>query len=448
MTTSSDITAAPTRSGKEARRSAIAGFTGTALEYYDFFIYGSAAALVFGPLFFPSADSTAGGISALATFGIAYLARPLGGVVFGHLGDRIGRKRTLVLTLLCMGVSTLCIGLLPTYADAGVLAPILLVLLRLLQGLSAGGEASGSATLSTELAPSRRRGLFASFTVAGASAGGGLASLVFVPIAAMPREDLLAWGWRIPFLVSVVVLLVAFFVRSRITESPDFQRTAATERPRLPIVELLRWHKTALVRVIAGMLFAVSTSIFSVFSVAYVSQTKGLPLSVTTILLVIAVCKAVQIGTCVFFGWLADRIGRRPVWALCTFGSVPAGVLYFWAITDGQIVLVVLGGLVFSCLASNGIWTAAFAEMFPVTVRYSGLAVGSQIGLTLTGFAPAIALALMTDGRYGWVPVMVFAGVCSVVSGAMVCFGRETARLELDEIDAMNGARPTDAGSA
>ncbi|MFC4950026.1 MFS transporter [Pseudonocardia sp. GCM10023141] len=443
MTASKDIVSAPARSEKDARRSAIAGFMGTTLEYYDFFIYGSAAALALGPVFFPSADPATGGISALATFGVAYIARPLGGLVFGHFGDRIGRKRTLVLTLLFMGISTLCIGLLPTYEDVGVLAPALLVLLRLLQGLSAGGEASGSATLSTELAPAGRRGFFASFTVAGASAGGGLASLVFVPIAAMPREQLLAWGWRIPFLVSVVVLIVAFFVRTRIAESPDFQKAnKAAHHPQLPLVELVRWHRKPLLRVIGGMFYAVSTSIFSVFSVAYVSQNKGLPISVTTILLVITVCKVVQIGTCVFFGWLADRIGRKPVWALCVYGSIPAGFLYFWAISEGSIVLVILGGLLFSCLASNGIWTAAFAEMFPVSVRYSGLAVGSQIGLTLTGFAPAIALALMTPGSYGWVPVMVFVGICSIISGLVVSFGRETANVELEEIDVTRGSRP------
>src|SRR5262245_19347411 len=242
--------------GKTPRRASAAALLGSALEYYDFFVYGSAAALVFNRLFFAQGNPAVATIASLATFGVGYVARPFGGIVFGHFGDKIGRKRVLMLTLLTMGVASLAIGFLPTFEQVGILAPILLVVCRLAQGFSAGGEAAGASTLTIEHAPDHQRGFFASFTMAGYASGQALATLVFIPVGALPAEALYSWGWRVPFWLSAVVLVIAYWMRTRLNETPVFEEAKAEGQvKKLPVLQVLRHQWADVLRVVLCSLF-------------------------------------------------------------------------------------------------------------------------------------------------------------------------------------------------
>jgi MFS family permease len=429
--------AGPAATDRDARRAALASFLGSLLEYYDFFIYGSAAALVFGTVFFPADDPAVGTVLSLATFGIAYVARPVGAFVFGHFGDRVGRRGVLITTLLLMGASSFAIGVLPGYASAGVLAPVLLVVCRLLQGLSAGGEAAGASTLTLEYAPEGRRAFFTSFTMAGFAAGMVLATLVFIPVAALPQEALEAWGWRIPFLLSTVVVLVAYLIRRRLDETPVFTQVEHEhEVAQLPLVTLVRTQWRDLVRVVCCSLFAVFQSIFAVFGLAYATS-EGVGLDQDTMLWVSVLANAGAIVAIPAWAALADRIGRRPVWIIGALGSTVSVFAYFWAISTGSLVLVFVVGFLFAALlysAMNGLWPAFFTEMFDARVRYSGFAIGTQIGFLIAGFAPSIGFAIMTDGASGWLPVAIFAGGCGLFSAAAAFTARETYRTPLREL--------------
>ena len=428
----SPTAAASATDTREARRAALAGFLGCLLEYYDFFIYGSAAALVFNVVFFPSGDPAVGTVLALATFGVAYVARPLGAVVFGHFGDKIGRRGVLIATLLLMGASSFAIGLLPSYGTAGILAPLLLVLCRLAQGLSAGGEAAGASTLTMEYAPEGRRAFFTSFTMSGFAAGMVLATLVFVPVAALPRDQLLSWGWRVPFLLSVVVVAVAYLIRRRLEETPVFTETVteADRTEQLPLVGLVRTRGGDLLRVVGCSLFAVFQSLFAVFGLAYATSDE-VGMDRAAVLWVSVAANAVAIVAIPAWALLSDRIGRRPVWVFGALGSSGAAALYFWAVSTGDLALVFGTGVLFAGLvysAVNGLWPAFFTEMFDARVRYTGFAVGTQIGFLIAGFAPSIGFAIMGEGPTAWVPVAVFAAGCGVVSAVAALTSRETHR--------------------
>src|SRR3954464_1570920 len=250
-------------------KAARASFVGSMLEYYDFFIYGSAAGLVFPQVFFPDSDPSTGTLLSLATFGVAYVARPVGAVIIGHFGDKVGRKKMLVLTLLMMGVSTFAIGLIPSYASIGVAAPVLLVLLRILQGLSAAGEQSGANSMTLEHAPDRRRGFFTSFTLEGTQAGLILANLVFLAVATLPEDQLLSWGWRIPFFLSALVVAVGYWVRRSLPETPEFQKEKqADEVAKLPVAVLLRDHWASVIRVVLCALVSVVSTILGTWALA------------------------------------------------------------------------------------------------------------------------------------------------------------------------------------
>jgi MFS family permease len=423
----------------QARRAALASFLGSLLEYYDFFIYGSASALVFATVFFPAGDPALATVLSLATFGIAYVARPFGAVIFGHIGDRVGRRAALIATLLLMGVSSLAIGLLPGYAAVGALAPVLLVVCRLLQGMSAGGEAAGASTLTLEYAPEGRRGFFTSFTMAGFAAGMVLATLVFIPVAALPREQLMAWGWRIPFLLSTVVLLVAYLIRRKLDETPVFHEVEEeAEVAALPLARLIRTQWRDLLRVVACSLFAVFQSIFAVFALAY-GTSDGVGLDRTALLWVSALANVVAIGAIPAWAALSDRIGRRPVWMIGTLGSSVLVVAYLWAISTGSLPLVFVTGLLFAGVvysAVNGLWPSFFTEMFDARVRYTGFAIGTQIGFLLAGFAPSIGFAIMSEGVAGWVPVAIFAAACGLVSAVGAFTARETYRTPVRDLGA------------
>ena len=423
--------------GKTPRRAALASWIGSVLEYYDFFIYGTAAALVFGKVFFPDSDPATGTLLSFATYGVGYVARPVGAFFMGHIGDRYGRKRVLLLTVGLMGLATFLVGCLPTYDDIGIWAPVLLVTLRLLQGFSASGEQSGANSLGLEHAPEHRRAFFTSFTLSGTQTGLVIATAVFLPIGAMPEDQLLSWGWRIPFWLSAIVVIVGLFIRRRIEEPPAFRREAAENQTgRVPVALLLRDHWPNVLRVVLAALASTVSTIFAVYALNFAVDTKGL--DQTTMLWVAIVTNVVALASIPAWATLADRIGRKPVFI---FGAVGSGALmfgYLGAISAGGYPLifltaVLMSGVVYS--AMNGIQPSLYGEMFPTRVRLSGMAIGTQIGYAIGGFAPTAAKWIEGDGAGGWVPVAVYVLAASVIAAIAAATARETYRVPLAVID-------------
>ncbi|RZT86474.1 sugar transport protein [Pseudonocardia sediminis] len=441
----------------QPKRAALAAWVGSALEYYDFFIYGTAAALVFNKVFFPDSSPAAGTLLALATFGFGYIARPLGAVLFGHIGDRMGRKKVLVATLMMMGIATLAIGFLPTYDQVGVLAPILLVTCRLLQGLSAGGEQAGANSMTLEHSPQNRRAFFTSFTLSGTQGGQIIATAVFLPVALLPEDALLSWGWRVPFWASVLVLVAGVLIRRTLHETPVFENEVAAERTvdgapapakkeQLPIAALFRGHWPNLLRVTLAATVASVSTLMTVFALSFAVNTVGLERS--TMLWVVVSANVVALAAIPLFATLADRIGRRPVFIAGALGSAVMLAVYLWAVSTGELALVFAAGILLSGVvysAANGVWPSFYGEMFPAKVRLTGMAVGTQIGFALGGFAPTIAAALAGDSASGWLPVAVFGAVICVVAAASAWTARETAHLTLTEIETVQDRERTPA---
>ncbi|GAF43611.1 MFS transporter [Rhodococcus wratislaviensis] len=415
----------------------MASFLGSALEYYDFFIYGSAAALVFNHVFFPAESEAVATFAALATFGVGYLARPVGGLVLGHFGDRLGRKRVLLLALLIMGSATLAIGFLPTYDQVGILAPVLLVICRLAQGFSAGGEAAGASTLTLEHSPEGRRAFFTSFTMTGYAAGMVIATLVFIPLTSLPQEQLLSWGWRVPFWLSVVMLFVAYFVRTKLDETPVFEAAQeGHEVKKLPVAEVVMTQWREVIRVILCSLFAVAQTIFTVFGLAYATRPE-IGIERTTMLWVSSLAIAGSIIVIPLCARLSDRVGRRPVWIAGLTGCAVATFGYFWAISVGSVPLIFLAAILLMTVfysMVNGLWPSFFPEMFAAPVRYSGLAVGTQIGFLLAGFSPAIGWAILGTGTNAWLSVAIFTAFCMLIAAAAGYTARETYRVPIDKL--------------
>jgi MFS family permease len=416
-------------------KAALAAWFGSALEYYDFAIYGTAAALVFPDIFFPEGNDTAATVAAFATFGVAYVARPIGSFFMGHVGDRLGRKRVMIGTILLMGVSTFLVGCLPTYDQVGILAPILLVVLRILQGLSASGEQAGANSMSFEHSPDRRRGFFTSFTLSGTQGGQILAPAVFLPLAAVLSDDALqSWGWRIPFWLSAVVVVVGVLIRRRLDETPEFQAEAATdEAPRAPLAILFRDHWAGVLRVFFAAFVATVNTMFAVFALNLAtSDDYDIGISKTTMLWLAIVANVVAISVIPFWAMLSDRIGRKPVFVTGALGSAVLVVAFLGAIAHGQTVLmfvlgVALAGVVYSM--PNAVWPATYAEYFPTRVRLSGMAIGTQFGFALAGFTPTIAGALLNGDADNWFKVALFAAGACVVSAIAVLTGPKATHL-------------------
>ncbi|GAA4615228.1 MFS transporter [Saccharopolyspora hordei] len=427
------------------RKAALAAWIGSALEYYDFFIYGTAAALVFNKIFFPESSPALGTLLALATFGVGYLARPIGAFVLGHIGDVFGRKRVLVATVLLMGVATVLVGCLPTYQQIGVAAPALLVALRLLQGFSAAGEQAGANSMSLEHAPPDQRAYYTSFTLSGTQAGQILATAVFLPVAALPEEHLMSWGWRVPFWLSAVVVVVGLVIRRNLDETPVFEREVAaggTTRAKTPIAPLFRDHWADVLRVVVASVIAAVSTIFTVYALSYAVNTVGLER--TPILWVGVLANLVALVAIPLWARLADRIGRKPVFIGGSLGCAVLTAAYLWSLSIGHYPLIFLTGiLVFGVVysATNGIWPAFYGEMFPARVRLSGMAIGTQIGFAIAGFSPSIAEAI-GGGRDGWVNVALFtAGLC-VLNALAVATGRETYRVPTAELGLKRRGEP------
>jgi len=411
------------------RKAAIAAWSGSALEYYDLAIYGTAAALVFPKIFFPEGNASAASIASLATFGVAYVARPIGSFLMGHIGDRLGRKKILIGTLLLMGVSTFLVGCLPTYSQVGLLAPTLLVVLRLLQGLSAAGEQAGANSMSFEHAPDDRRGFFTSWTLSGTQGGQVLAPAVFLPLALLlPEEQLLSWGWRVPFLLSAVVVLVGFVIRRNLDETPEFQAEVKDDDvPRAPLAILFRDHWRGVLRVFFAAFIAMVNTTFQVFALNFAtSDDYGIGISSTTMLWLAICANVVAVGTIPLWARLSDRVGRKPVFLSGLVGSGVLVVAFLWSIHEANVPLVLVTGMLLAGVVysmPNACWPATYAEYFPTSVRLSGMAIGTQFGFALAGFTPTIAGTLMAGDADNWYKVALFAVVAVAISAVAVLSG-------------------------
>ena len=370
------------------RRAATAALLGSALEYYDFFVYGAAAALVFNVLFFPSGDPVVALIASFATFAVGYVARPVGAVVMGHFGDRLGRKRVMLATVVMMGVASFAIGCLPTFDQVGLLAPALLVVLRVVQGFSAGAESAGASTLTVEHSPVGKRGFFTSFVMVGYAVGCSLATIVFLPVALLPVEHLYSWGWRVPFWLSAVVVVITYYVRSHLDETPVFAEAKEESAVRnLPLSDVFKYHWRSVICVAGASLLAAMQTLFAVFSLSYATSV-GIDRSV--MLAVISGAIAFSIFTIPAAGYLSDVIGRKRTVLISSVGCSLTLFGYLWAISTADVLMIAVFAflnmsLFFSCY--NGVWTSFFAEQFPAPVRFTGMAVSNQLGNLLAGLA-------------------------------------------------------------
>jgi metabolite-proton symporter len=413
------------------RRVALASLVGTTVEWYDFFIYASAAGLVFSQLFFTALDPATALLASFATIGVSFVARPLGGVIAGHLGDRLGRKRMLVATLLIMGLSTVGVGLLPTYASIGVAAPILLLVLRLLQGLSAGGEWGGAALMAVEHAPPGRRGFFGTYPQVGVPIGLILANLVFLVVStSTTKEQFLSWGWRIPFLLSVVLIGVGLFVRARVDESPVFAKLRAQRARRsAPMLTVLRNQPRALL--VAIGLFIANNMIgylLIAFVTSYGTRVLGLPSST---MLAVGIVGAVVWGVAIVWsGAWSDRVGRRRVYLVGTIALLVWSFPFFLLLDTASLPLMLLAVAVLGVGLglTYGPQAAAYAELFPVDVRYSGASFAYAIGAVLGGgFAPLIAQALIGATGTSLSVSVYMVVVCLITLAAVLAMREGTA---------------------
>jgi MFS transporter, MHS family, shikimate and dehydroshikimate transport protein len=386
---------------------AVAGAIGTIIEWYDFLIYGTAAALVFNSQFFPNADPRVGTLLALTAFAIGFLARPVGGAIFGHFGDRHGRKSMLMLTMICMGASTALIGLLPNYAQIGIAAPVLLVLLRIVQGIALGGEWGGASLMVLEHAPAGRRGLFGSLVQVGFPIGLVSASAVFALVSLLPDADFKAWGWRIPFVFSVVLVAVGLFVRARLPETPVFETIKARGLiVRTPLLEMIMKNPKSFLVATGLKLSEVSwVYMLTIFVVVYATTQLGLPKSLMLNAIVIAAL--IEVVTIPLFGHLSDRYGRRVLYFAGVIFTVLFAFPLFWLLNMKTPEIVILT-IIVALNLGHGLMFAPestyFPELFGPNVRYSGASLGFQVAAAIGGgFAPLIATALAayTGGTAG-----------------------------------------------
>jgi metabolite-proton symporter len=428
----------PAKERSSLLRVILSSLIGTTIEWYDFFLYGSAAALVFNKLFFPRFDPLVGTLLAFATYAVGFVARPLGGIVFGHFGDRIGRKRLLMWSLVTMGLATVLIGLLPGYASVGVWAPIGLIVLRVLQGFAVGGEWGGAVLMVAEHGDAARRGYLASWPQAGVPLGSLLSAGILALMAGTQSEaEFVSWGWRVPFLLSAVLVVVGWYIRNRVTESPMFetQIAMAEEAPKAPVMDVIRERPRAILlgaglRVGENIVYYILTVFSLTFLVDVAAHSRSLALDA------LLIGAAVQFVAIPLLAMLSDRIGRRPVYALGAFGSAIFVFLFFPMLASGNNGLIILGiviGLVLH--ASMYAPQAAFiTELFPTRIRYSGVSIAYQLTAIFAGsLAPIIALWLYKD-LHSAIPVSIYVAIACAISGISALLAKETRGIELSQV--------------
>jgi len=423
------VVGSPPTDKQRIRSVVFASSIGTIIEWYDFLIYGMAAALVFNKLFFPNIDPLVGTLAALGSYAVGFLARPLGGAIFGHYGDRVGRKSILMITLTMMGLGTFLIGCLPTYQQIGIWAPILLVTLRIVQGIGLGGEWGGAAVMVLEHSPKNRRGFYGSLVQVGFPLGLVIATLVFSFVSKLPEEDMMSWGWRVPFLISAVLIVVGIFIRKNVEESPVFEDMKARQTlAKTPVLDVIFKHPKTFLVAIGLKISEVSwVYMLTVFMVVYATTTLGLPKSL--ILDAILIAALVEIVTIPLFGYLSDVIGRRPMYFIGALFTIAFAFPLFWFMemrTPEAIILTV----VFAMSMGHGLMFAPeatyFPELFGANVRYSGASFGFQVAAAIGGgLSPIIATALAAyfGGTMG-VSIMLILLACITLVAAF--YARET----------------------
>jgi metabolite-proton symporter len=421
--------------GSSRLRVVLAASIGSALEWYDFFLYGTAAALVFGELFFPKSDPVVGTLLAFLTFGVGFAVRPIGGIIFGILGDRYGRKPVLVATLLMIGLGTTLIGFLPTYSQIGIWAPILLVAMRIVQGLGAGAEYGGAVIYLVENAPANHRGFWGGFAPLGVSVGNLLAAGAFALVSMLPHDAMMSWGWRLPFLASFLLILVGLYVRLRITETPVFKEAVLARGivEKNPAMEALRHHPRNFMVVLGARMAENGLGyFFPVFGLSYVIKTLGVPSSEALSALMLAF--VIELFAILGFAALSDRIGRRPVYMFGALAGVALAFPFFWMVGTKQWILIALAFVLARAVVTAAMFgpqAAYFAELFPPQRRFAGFAFARELGSLLSGGpAPFVATALVA--AYGtWWPVACYAIFLSLCTVIAIWFGPETYKEDI-----------------
>ncbi|SEO86384.1 Major Facilitator Superfamily protein [Methylobacterium sp. ap11] len=426
---------------QQSKKAAASAWIGSALEYYDFFIYATAASLIFPQLFFPSNNPTVAIVASLATYGVGYVSRPIGAFVLGHWGDTHGRKQVLVLCMFLMGFSTIAVGLLPTYSQVGILAPILLVILRLIQGFAVAGEISGASSMTMEHAPFGRRGFFASFTLQGVQAGQILAAAVFLPLAAyMPTEAFNSWGWRIPFLLSFIVIIVGYIIRREVDETPAF---AAEEKQgevaRAPIVEAFTTSWPDMLRVVCMALMNVIPVVTTIFGAAYAVQAAyGIGFHKDVYLWIPVLGNILAVVVIPIVGNLSDKIGRRPPIILGALGSGLLSFGYLYAISIANVPLAIvmsllMWGIVYQ--GYNAVFPSFYPELFPTRTRVSAMAISQNVGTAITAMLPALFATVAPPGSAN-IPLTIgsIALAVTAISAVAAFSARETYRIPMKDL--------------
>jgi MFS family permease len=429
------------RGRQQSKKAAASGWIGSALEYYDFFIYATAASLIFPQIFFPSTNPTTAIVASLATYGVGYVARPIGAFFLGHLGDTHGRKRVLLVCMFMMGLSTMAVGILPTYAQVGVLAPVLLVILRLIQGFAVAGEISGASSMILEHAPFGRRGFYASFSLQGVQAGQILAAAVFLPLARfMPTEAFMNWGWRIPFLLSVVVIIAGYIIRREVDETPAFAEEGAQGTlARAPIAEAFRLSGVDMLRVVCMALMNVIPVVATIFGAAYAVQPAyGIGFAASVYLWIPVVGNIIAVAIIPFVGNLADRIGRRPPVIIGALGSGLLSFGYLYAISIHNVpVAIVMSLLMWGVVYQgyNAVFPSFYPELFQTRSRVSAMSIAQNVGTTITALLPALFASVAPPGSAN-IPLVVgsIAFGVTVISAVAALSARETYRLHLNDL--------------
>ena len=425
----------------QTRKATASGWIGSALEYYDFFIYATAASLIFPQIFFPNTDPKVAIIASLATYGVGYIARPIGALFLGHWGDTHGRKTVLVVCMFLMGISTVGVGLLPTYDQVGLLAPALLVVMRLIQGFAVAGEISGASSMILEHAPFGRRGYYSSFTLQGVQAGQVLAAAIFLPLAHyMPAEAFNSWGWRIPFLLSIVVIIAGYIIRREVEETPAFAEEGEHgEIPRSPVLDAIKYSWKDMLRVICMALMNVIPVVTTIFGAAYAVQPGyGINFPKDVYLWIPVVGNIVAMVVIPIVGNLSDKVGRKP---LIISGAIASGLLsylYLYAISIHNLPLAVLASLLMWGVVYQGynaVYPSFYPELFPTRTRVSGMAISQNLGTAVTALLPVLFVTVAPPGATG-IPMTIgtITLVVTIVAALAAWSARETYRVHLNDL--------------